>query len=82
MPVAPFFVEKSSKLCFFGIKIVKIMIFCAKVVNMTTWIGHKWAHKQLILIFAAYFEGPGSPEDSKRSNTPAAIGVWEGVGGG
>ena len=47
---------------------------------MTTLIGAKWAHKQLTLIFAAYFEGPGSPEDSKRSNNSAARGVWEPLG--
>ena len=40
-----------------GIKFVKIMIFCANVVNMTTLIGPKWAHKQLILIFTEDFEG-------------------------
>ena len=33
------------------------MIFCAKVVNMTTLIGAKSAHKQLILIFAEDLEG-------------------------
>ena len=48
-----------------GNKIVKIMLFLAKVVNMTALMGAKWAHKQLIFIFAAYFEGSRGPEGSK-----------------
>ena len=32
------------------------MFFRAKVVNMTTLIEPKWAHKQLILIFTTLFE--------------------------
>ena len=52
---------------FFGIKIVKIMMFCAKVVNMTTLIGPQWAHKQIILISAAYVEGQRSRATAKES---------------
>ena len=42
----------------------QIMLFHAKVVNMTTLIGPKWAHKQIILIFAKDFQesrGRGYP---------------------
>ena len=35
---------------------LKFMIFCAKVVNMTTLIGPKWAHRDLILIFTKDFK--------------------------
>ena len=45
-----------------GIKLVKIMLFCAKVVNMATLIGPKWAHKQLILIFTTLFEVSRAPK--------------------
>ena len=52
--------QKLSTRRLFRIKIVKIIIFGAKVVNMTTLIGPKSAHKQLILISTAYFEGQRS----------------------
>ena len=55
---------------FFALKIVKIMIFCAKVVNMTTLIGPKWAHKQLIFIFTKYFEVSREPEYSIGAKNP------------
>ena len=81
MPVAPFFIEKSSKRRFFGIKIVKIMIFCAKVVNMTTLIGLKWAHKQLILISTKDFDGSRGPrgrQDCERVSEPRGLGGGRG----
>ena len=46
------------------------------------FVGLMWAHKQQIHIFARFFQIPGSPEYSVRTNSPAARGVWEGVGGG
>ena len=48
--------EKVVKKLTFHKKIVKITFVCTKVVNMTTLIGPKWAHKQLILILTKDFE--------------------------
>ena len=62
-----FFIEKSSKWRFFGIKIVNIIVFCAIVVNMTTLIGPKWPHKQIKHISTAYFEGQRSHGYAKES---------------
>ena len=44
-----FFTEKSSKGRHLRNKIVKMMLFLAKILNMTTLIGPKWAHKQYIV---------------------------------
>ena len=55
--------------------------FCAKVVNMTTLIGAKWAHEQLILIFAAYFEGSRGPrvrQDCEQLSGPRGLGGGRG----
>ena len=64
MPIASFFHRKV-------VQIVKIMIFCAKVVNMATLIGPKWAHKQIILISAAYFEGQRHRATARESLQPS-----------
>ena len=37
------------------------MFFCAEVVNMTTWIGAKGAHKHVKHIFTKDFEGSRGP---------------------
>ena len=47
------------------------MVFCAEVVNMTTLIGAKGAHKQVKHIFTKDFEGSRGPrgiqEDEQRA---------------
>ena len=57
------------------------MIFCAKVVNMTTWIGPQWAHKQLIFISTKDFEGsrvPGGCQEYERNSEPDRLGGGRG----
>ena len=54
------------------------MLFRAKVVNMTTLIGAKSAHKQLILIFTKDFEGSRGPrgrQDCEQVSEPRHFGV-------
>ena len=57
------------------------MIFCAKVVNMATLIGPKWAHKQLILIFTEGFEGSRGPrvcQSREQLSEPRGLGGGRG----
>ena len=58
------FIHKLSKSRLFRNKIGNIIRFRAKVVNMTTLIGPKWAHKQEKHIFATYFDGSRGHEHS------------------
>ena len=81
MPVTPF-LSKSRPNDDLIATISKIMLFRAKVVNMTTLIGPKWAHKQLILISTKDFEGsrgPGGRQEYEQNSEPDRLG---GVGGG
>ena len=47
------------------------MVFCAEVVNMTTWIGAKGAHKHVKHIFTKDFEGSRGPRGIQEDEQPA-----------
>ena len=54
-----------------------IMICCAKVVNIATSIGPKWAHKQIKHIFAKDFSGSRGPrvrQSREQLSEPRGLG--------
>ena len=44
--------------------------------------GLKTENVEKVFVLQHFLKGQGSPEDSKKTNDGARIGVWEGVAGG
>ena len=66
---------------FFHAKVIILVPFSCKSRHFGGFVGLVRPHKLQIQIFPTFFQIPGSPEHSNRTNNTAGRSVWEGVGG-